>query len=297
MTTRESIIGHGLFEVFPDNPDEPSANGESNLRASLARVLQKAAPDTMAIQKYDIRRPDGVFEERYWSPINSPVVGTDREVKYIVHRVEDVTDFVRQKSRPAGDPVELRARMQRMEAEIFLSSQKVQEANQQLEEANKELEAFSYSISHDLRAPLRTMDGFSQAMLEDYGAQLPEEGQRYLQKIRSGAQRMGNLIDDLLTFSRLSRAPLEKQIIDTEKLVHTVVEDLNIGQGDRAIDLRIDEMPCLGRRSRPAQASLGESGVECLEIHSQARPSDRKHWLHPRAKGGYLFCARQRYRL
>jgi len=197
----------------------------------------------MAIQKYDIRRPDGVFEERYWSPINSPVVGTDREVKYIVHRVEDVTDFVRQKSRPAGDPVELRARMQRMEAEIFLSSQKVQEANQQLEEANKELEAFSYSISHDLRAPLRTMDGFSQAMLEDYGAQLPEEGQRYLQKIRSGAQRMGNLIDDLLTFSRLSRAPLEKQIIDTEKLVHTVVEDLNIGQGDRAIDLRIDEMP------------------------------------------------------
>jgi PAS domain S-box-containing protein len=243
MTTRQSILGHGLFEVFPDNPEEPDATGESNLRASLARVLLKAAPDTMAIQRYDIRRPDGVFEERYWSPINSPVVGADREVKYIVHRVEDVTDFVRQKSHPVGDPGELRARMQRMEAEIFLSSQRVQEANQQLEAANKELEAFSYSISHDLRAPLRTMDGFSQAMLEDYGAQLPEEGQRYLHKIRRGAQRMGNLIDDLLTFSRLSRAPLERQIIDTGKLVHNVVEDLNIAREERAIDLRIGEMP------------------------------------------------------
>ena len=197
----------------------------------------------MAIQKYDIRRPDGVFEERYWSPINSPVVGTDREVQYIVHRVEDVTDFVRRKVPLDGDPAELHARMQRMEAEIFQSTQKVQEINRQLESANKELEAFSYSVSHDLRAPLRSVDGFSQAVLEDYGAQMPEDGQRYLQKIRNGAQRMGNLIDDLLTFSRLSRAPLEKQTVDTEQLVRTVLEDLHIAQEPRPIELRIGELP------------------------------------------------------
>ena len=97
MTKREDLVGRGLFEAFPDNPDDPSATGTSNLRASLDRVRQTAAADTMAIQKYDIRRPDGAFEERYWSPINSPLLGADRRIEYLIHRVEDVTEFVRQK--------------------------------------------------------------------------------------------------------------------------------------------------------------------------------------------------------
>src|SRR6185295_16901895 len=98
ITTREGILGRNLFAVFPDNPDDPTANGESNLRASLRRVLQNGAPDTMAVQKYDIRRPDGVFEEHFWSPINSPVLGADGQIHYVIHRVEEVTEFVRQKS-------------------------------------------------------------------------------------------------------------------------------------------------------------------------------------------------------
>jgi PAS domain S-box-containing protein len=121
--------------------------------------------------------------------------------------------------------------------------ERVVERTAQLESANKELEAFSYSVSHDLRAPLRSVDGFSQAVLEDYGSQLPEDGVRYLQKIRNGAQRMGNLIDDLLTFSRLSRAPIESQTIDSVKLVRTVLEDLQAGQARRAIDLRVGDLP------------------------------------------------------
>jgi PAS domain S-box-containing protein len=247
MTTRAGILGRGLFEVFPDNPDDPGATGTSNLRASLGRVLQNSASDTMAIQKYDVRRPDGIFEERYWSPINSPLLGADRRVKYIIHRVEDVTDFVRQKSQPGGEPAELQARMERMEAEIFQSSQKVQEANRLLEAANKELEAFSYSVSHDLRAPLRAVDGFSQAMIEDYGGQLPTEGRRYLHTIREGAQRMGMLIDDLLTFSRLSRVPLKQQEIDTGNLVDSVLDDLSMQRKGRQIDLRMGELPaCTG---------------------------------------------------
>jgi PAS domain S-box-containing protein len=98
MTTRESIIGRHLFEVFPDNPDDPTATGVRNLSASLNRVLQSRVADTMAVQKYDIRRPPsegGAFEERYWSPHNSPVVGDNGAVAYIIHRVEDVTEFVR----------------------------------------------------------------------------------------------------------------------------------------------------------------------------------------------------------
>ncbi len=226
MTQRGEIVGRGLFEVFPDNPDDPNATGTSNLRASLDRVLQTADADTMAIQKYDIRRPDGAFEERYWSPINSPVLGVDRRIEYIIHRVEDVTEFVRRKSQPAGDTTEMRARMEQMEAEIFQSSQKVQTANQQLTAANQELEAFSYSVSHDLRAPLRSIDGFSQALLEDYADRLDENGRNHLERVRAGAQRMGQLIDDLLKLARVTRTELNRETVDLGALARDVADEL-----------------------------------------------------------------------
>ncbi|MES1185280.1 MAG: PAS domain S-box protein [Myxococcales bacterium] len=98
MTRRADIVGRGLFDVFPDNPDDPGATGTANLRASLERVLASKQPHTMAIQKYDIRRPDalgGGFEERHWSPVNSPVLDDAGQVAYIIHRVEDVTDLMR----------------------------------------------------------------------------------------------------------------------------------------------------------------------------------------------------------
>lgn len=98
MTVREEIVGRGLFEVFPDNPDDPAASGVNNLKASLHRVLDLRLPDAMAVQKYDIARPEsegGGFEERFWSPLNSPVLDAKGAVKWIVHRVEDVTALVR----------------------------------------------------------------------------------------------------------------------------------------------------------------------------------------------------------
>lgn len=94
MTTRDGIVGRNLFDVFPDNPDDPSATGVRNLRDSLDRVRHLRKPDTMAVQKYDIRRPaseGGGFEERYWSPVNSPIFSAGGELAYIVHQVVDVT--------------------------------------------------------------------------------------------------------------------------------------------------------------------------------------------------------------
>ncbi len=121
--------------------------------------------------------------------------------------------------------------------------QRVIERTAQLEAANKELEAFSYSVSHDLRAPLRAVDGFSQAVLEDFGPQLPAEGQRYLQTIRESAQRMGELIDDLLTFARLSRQELKKQMIDTDQLVRSALDELGRPWPERKVELRIGALP------------------------------------------------------
>jgi PAS domain S-box-containing protein len=97
-TKREQIVGRGLFEVFPDNPDEMGASGAANLRASLGRVLSTRRASTMAVQKYDVRRPEsegGHFEERYWSIVSSPVLSDAGEMLVIVHRIEDVTDLVR----------------------------------------------------------------------------------------------------------------------------------------------------------------------------------------------------------
>jgi PAS domain S-box-containing protein len=145
MTKRDDILGKGIFEVFPDNPEDLGATGVRNLRASLRRVLTEECADTMAVQKYDIRRPEsegGGFEERYWSPVNAPALSSNGEVSYIIHRVEDVTDFVRlkqQESRQIKQTEELRSRAEQMESEILLRVREIQEANQKLKATNQEL--------------------------------------------------------------------------------------------------------------------------------------------------------------
>jgi len=162
MTQREAILGRGIFEVFPDNPDDPHATGVRNLCASLERVLRNRAPDAMAVQKYDIRRPDaegGGFEERYWSPVNSPVFGPDGEVAFVIHRVEDVTEFVRLKQRGVEQDKlaqEMRGRAEQMEAEIFLRAQQLQDTNRQLREANDALSRMKAELEH--RVEERTAD-------------------------------------------------------------------------------------------------------------------------------------------
>jgi PAS domain S-box-containing protein len=145
MTKREEILGRRIFDVFPDNPDDPSATGVQNLKASLESVLQNRVADTMAVQKYDIRRPEsegGGFEEKYWSPMNSPIFGENEEIAYIIHRAEDVTEFVRLKQLGIEQhklTEELQAQTQQMEAEIFLRAQELQDVNRQLRAANEEL--------------------------------------------------------------------------------------------------------------------------------------------------------------
>ncbi len=115
MTEREAILGRGVFEVFPDNPDDPHTTAKQNSSASFARVIATRAPDAMPIQRHDIRRPPeqgGGFEERWWSPVNSPVFGPSGEIAYIIHRVEDVTSLVPlgRESREALNEKELRLR-------------------------------------------------------------------------------------------------------------------------------------------------------------------------------------------
>jgi signal transduction histidine kinase len=464
MTRREEVLGQGIFEVFPDNPDDPHATGVSNLSASLERVLRNQAPDAMAVQKYDIRRPaaeGGGFEERYWSPVNSPVSGPTGEVAYIIHRVEDVTEFVRIKQTGIEQEKltqELRTRGEQMESEIFLRAQEIQESNRklreandasqteiaerlrsenalrdqtrilesilssmsdgvvvadengrftvfnsaaekivgigaldaapetwaerygaflpdtvtpyptdqlplvrairgeavdqveqfirneqlphgvwlsvsgralrdesgvskggvvvfqdvtarklaeqltlertrQLEAANKELEAFSYSVSHDLRAPLRAIDGFSRILLEEHAQQLSDEAQEYLGLVRDNTQQMGRLVDDLLSFSRLSRQQIKKQIVAPARIVQQCLEDLRGEQNGRRVEITVGDLPsCQAdpsllkqvwfnllanalKYTRKRDAALVEVGSRC------DRPGERTYFVRDNGVG------------
>ncbi|MCW2927811.1 MAG: hypothetical protein JWM86_1779 [Thermoleophilia bacterium] len=105
MTERAEILGRSIFDVFPDNPDDPDASGERNLRASFERVIATGVADTMELQKYDIRNDSsGEFEERVWRPRNMPVFGDDGSLAYILQHVEDVTDIARLQA--SGDQLE-----------------------------------------------------------------------------------------------------------------------------------------------------------------------------------------------
>lgn len=126
--------------------------------------------------------------------------------------------------------------IQRLNAELEI---RVGERTAELERTNKELEAFSYSVSHDLRTPLRAIDGFSQALLEDYSAQMDDIGRDYLARVRAGAQRMGRLIDDLLKLARVSRATLNQEIIDLSEIAEETVKDLRASDPARVVDIRI----------------------------------------------------------
>jgi PAS domain S-box-containing protein len=105
-TKREEILGRGLFDVFPDNPKDPTASGVARTRASMDRVRETRAPDTMPVQRHDIQRPEaegGGFEKRFWSPVNTPVLDSSGDIVWIIHRVEDVTGSMRVEHQLKGE--------------------------------------------------------------------------------------------------------------------------------------------------------------------------------------------------
>lgn len=117
--------------------------------------------------------------------------------------------------------------------------QRVHERTDQLEVANRELESFAYSVSHDLRAPLRAIDGFSQALLEDCADQIDEQGKEYLARVRANTQRMGELIDALLKLSRMNRAEMQIEEVDLSAMAHSLISDLEKRNGNRDVDVTI----------------------------------------------------------
>lgn len=226
LIRREDVLGKNVFEVFPDNPDDPTAEGEHNLYASLQRVIKSAAPDTMAVQRYDVRRPahdGGGFDERYWTVINSPILGADGGVRYIIHKAEDVTEFIRLKQQGLEQSrcnESLNERAAQMEAEIFERSHEVAAAsallkttNQALEQArisadaaNRAKSAFLATMSHEIRTPMNGVLGMVHLLQR---TPLNPKQLHYLDSIRSSGEHLLAIINDILDFSKIEAGKIQ----------------------------------------------------------------------------------------
>lgn len=169
---------------------------------------------------------------------------------------------------PGNDELgQLATAFNRMTGQIYLMwhdlEQKVQDRTWQLERANKELDAFSYSVSHDLRTPLRAINGYAVMLQEDYGPQFDAEGNRIINNIITNATRMGQLIDDLLTFARLGKKDLVLTHVDMQGLAHTVVNELLQNEDDKDYDIQITGLP-------PAEADAGMVKQVLMNLVSNA---------------------------
>ncbi|MDJ0833062.1 MAG: PAS domain S-box protein [Gammaproteobacteria bacterium] len=165
----------------------------------------------------------------YAQSTTSAILDDEHNLKYILIEANEITE--RRKAEQQRD--ELLKKVQELNVNLEL---RVKKRTSELKAVNKELEAFSYSVSHDLRAPLRSIDGFSQALLEDYTDKLDEHGRDYLNRVRKSAQRMGQLIDDLLQLSRVNRNEISHEKVDLAELAEQVIEELRNGDPDRQVD-------------------------------------------------------------
>ena len=180
--------------------------------------MQKAVKSKIEPRTFNVTAKDGRIQNIIFRQV---IVNDEKE--YII--CENVSERIRAEEK-------FRALNEELE-------QRVKKRTAQLEATNKELESFSYSVSHDLRAPLRSIDGFSMALLEEYKDALDTEGQDYLRRVRSASQRMGQIIDDLLSLSRISRRELRKQEVNLSEIAQKIVEKLEEGDPDRHVDIVI----------------------------------------------------------
>jgi PAS domain S-box-containing protein len=196
-------------------------------RGILPYVLRAFAGEPVTIPPvyYEPARIGQAGEARWTTAVMYPVKDPEGRVREVVLAHEDITERVRAEAavRETNEALERRVRARTAE----------------LEAANRELEAFAYSVSHDLRAPLRAIDGFSQALLDDWGHMVGPSGHEHVRRVRAATQRMGQLIDDLLQLSQVTRVELQRQVVPLSSLAQAIGDRLQRSQPLRSVELTV----------------------------------------------------------
>lgn len=222
---------------FDDYPSLYPAEDMRRLRDAIEAALARGTPFSLELHAL---RGDGAVRVVHSRGFTDS--GEDGRPVRLYGFVQDITE--RKKSEE-----ELKEYRDHLEELVAERTEEIARRSAELEVANAELEAFSYSVSHDLRAPLRRMDGFSQTLFEGYAASVDERGRHFLERIRANARQMGNLIDDLLKLSRVSRGEMRYEPVDLSDLAGRIAAELRSGGRDR--DVRFDIRPDLVDRGDP----------------------------------------------
>ena len=229
-TSRAGIVGRPLTAVFPVRPDP---RGVATLRASLDIVRSDQVTDTIVVDRYDIPAagPGGEPDARYWSLVNLPVLGPGRQLAYIVHWLDDVTDYVQtiQDQGGAGQPAGAQqGRVQRIEADLLALSQGLQQGNQALQEANESLRGaynakkdFLDRLSHELRTPLHTILGFGELLSLDG---LSAEHREWITMTLQASRHLVQLMDEAGDVAQIEDRTLTLSM--EAVLVHRVIADV-----------------------------------------------------------------------
>ena len=212
----EELLGKNFFEL----------DVAEDLSVPLRQNLKKVFDNGKSI-KGETQFPDAAGEIGFYEYILNPVISADGTVESAVGSAREVTERKRAEEK-----------IQQLNETL---EQRVAERTAELKAANKELEAFSYSVSHDLRAPLRAIDGFSRALLEDYSAQIDETGQNYLHRVCAASAHMAELIEDLLNLSRLSRSEMRSQTVNLSKLARDIAQKLEENELERTVKFSIED--------------------------------------------------------
>jgi PAS domain S-box-containing protein len=231
----DDLIGRNLHDLIHHTYPDGSPYQKEQCRVRLATQAGRSAH---ADNEVHWRADGSSFPVEYWS---RPIVRDGNVVGTVVSFV-DVTE----RKRAEAELAQHRERLEEL----------VSERTAQLEAANKELDAFSYSVSHDLRAPLRAIDGFSQALLEDHGRDLSAEARGYLDRVRAAVQRMSVLIDDLLELSRVSRAAMRVADVDLSHMAQEIVAHHRVAEPQRRVEVVIAPAIVVAGDARLLQVAL-----------------------------------------
>jgi PAS domain S-box-containing protein len=208
----EEVLGKELDILFPEDSREES----------LALIRKTVAGERWEVVEIPILQKDGAVRTVLWN--SAALFASDS--KTVVATIAQGQDITERKL---------------AEGEIRQLNENLKQRAIELEAINRELEAFSYSVSHDLRAPLRSMSGFSQALLEDYSDKIDEPGRDYLRRIIGGSELMARLIDDLLELSRVTRSEIRWETVNLSELAQTTVDDIKRTTPERSVEVKISD--------------------------------------------------------